>query len=142
MICSGDNTDKMIALRYVALQAKLSASLSGNVSEFGRGMTTVRWASKLTESGNLNDYANELDQAIEDRKISASAKKNLDEEINSVENELSEFRNKSGDKINKIAAETSAELIKELIGEEVNSSSIAAIVEEQGKLNKERKDVV
>ena len=39
-------------------------------------------------------------------------------------------------------AETSAELIKELIGEEVNSSSIAAIVEDQAKLNKERKDVV
>ena len=64
-LSSGDNTDKMIALRYIALQAKLSASLSGNISEFGRGMTTVRWASKLTESGNLNDYANELDQAIQ-----------------------------------------------------------------------------
>ena len=64
-LTTGDNTDKMIALRYVALQAKLSASLSGNVSEFGRGMTTVRWASKLNESGNLSDYANELDQAIQ-----------------------------------------------------------------------------
>ena len=49
---------------------------------------------------------------------------------------------KSVEKINKIAAETSAELIKELIGEEVNSSSIAAIVEDQAKLNKERKDVI
>ena len=55
---------------------------------------------------------------------------------------MSEFRNKSGEKINKIAAEISAELIKELIGDEVNSSSIAAIVKDQAKLNKERKDVV
>ena len=65
----------------------------------------------------------------------------LDEEIGEVEKELSDLKQKSGENINKIAAETSAELIKELIGEEVNSSSIAAIVEDQSKINKERKDV-
>ena len=54
---------------------------------------------------------------------------------------MSDLKSKSGEKINKIAAETSAELIKELIGEEVNSSSIAAIVEDQSKINRERKDV-
>ena len=67
--------------------------------------------------------------------------KDLDEEISEVEKELSDLKQKSGEKINKIAAETSAELIKELIGEEVNSSSIAAIVEDQSKINRERKDV-
>ena len=90
------------------------------------------------------NYFNEArEKILEDiNKKRNALEKDLDEEISSVENELSEFRNKSGEKINKIAAETSAELIKELIGEEVNSSSIAAIVEEQAKLNKERKDVV
>ena len=71
----------------------------------------------------------------------AALEKDLDQEIDGVEKELSDLRNKSGEKINKIAAETSAELIKELIGEEVNSSSIAAIVDDQSKINKERKDV-
>ena len=88
-------------------------------------------------------YFNEAREKILDdiNKKRAALEKDLDEEIGEVEKELSDLRNKSGEKINKIAAETSADLIKELIGEEVNSSSIAAIVEDQSKINKERKDV-
>ena len=40
--------------------------------------------------------------------------------------------------INKIAAETSSDLIKQLIGVEVNSSSIAAIVEDISKKVREK----
>ena len=88
-------------------------------------------------------YFNEAREKILDdiNKKRAALEKDLDKEISEVEKELSDLKNKSGEKINKIAAETSAELIKELIGEEVNSSSIAAIVEDQSKINKERKDV-
>ena len=88
-------------------------------------------------------YFNDAREKILDdiNKKRTALEKDLDEEIGGVEKELSDLKNKSGEKINKIAAETSAELIKELIGEEVNSSSIAAIVEDQSKINKERKDV-
>ena len=88
-------------------------------------------------------YFNEAREKILDdiNKKRAALEKDLDEEISEVEKELSDLKNKSGEKINKIAAETSAELIKELIGEEVNSSSITAIVEDQSKINKERKNV-
>ena len=88
-------------------------------------------------------YFNEAREKILDdiNKKRAALEKDIDEEIGEVEKELSDLKNKSGEKINKIAAETSAELIKELIGEEVNSSSIAAIVEDQSKINRERKDV-
>jgi F-type H+-transporting ATPase subunit b len=88
-------------------------------------------------------YFNEAREKILDdiNKKRTALEKDLDEEISEVEKELSDLKNKSGEKINKIAAETSAELIKELIGEDVNSSSIAAIVEDQSKINKERKDV-
>ena len=88
-------------------------------------------------------YFNEAREKILDdiSKKRATLEKDLDEEIGEVEKELFDLKNKSGEKINKIAAETSAELIKELIGEEVNSSSIAAIVEDQSKINRERKDV-
>ena len=88
-------------------------------------------------------YFNEAREKILDdiNKKRAALEKDLDEEISEVEKELSDLKNKSEEKINKIAAETSAELIKELIGEEVNSSSIAAIVEDQSKINKVRKDV-
>ena len=62
------------------------------------------------------NYFNEArEKILEDiNKKRNALEKDLDEEISSVENELSKFRNKSGEKINKIAAETSAEIIKEL----------------------------
>jgi len=89
------------------------------------------------------NYFNEAREKILDdiNKKRTALEKDLDEEIGGVEKELSDLKQKSREKINKIAAETSAELIKELIGVEVNSSSITAIVEDQSKINKERKDV-
>ena len=97
----------------------------------------------LDSKVKAKNYFNDAREKILDDiyKKRAALEKDLDEEISEVEKELSDLKQKSGEKINKIAAETSAELIKELIGEEVNSSSIAAIVEDQSKLNKERKDV-
>ena len=49
-------------------------------------------------------------------------------EIQKVETEIQEFKNKAPEKINKIAVETSADLLHRLIGAEVNNSSISAIV--------------
>ena len=95
--------------------------------------------SKLKAKNYFNEARDKILDDINKKK--AALEKDLDEEISEVEKELSDLKNKSGEKINKIAAETSAELIKELIGEEVNSSSIAAIVEDQSKINRERKDV-
>ncbi len=97
----------------------------------------------LDSKVKAKNYFNDAREKILDdiNKKRTAIEKDLDEEIGGVEKELSDLKNKSGEKINKIAAETSAELIKELIGEEVNSSSIAAIVEDQSKINKERKDV-
>jgi len=56
--------------------------------------------------------------------------KEINEEINNVEKEILDLKNKSPEKIRKIAAETSADLVKQLIGAEVNNSSISAIVED------------
>ena len=54
----------------------------------------------------------------------------IDEEIGKAEEEIKTLRNGAPDKINKIAIETSSELIQKLIGAEVNSSSISAIVDD------------
>ena len=62
----------------------------------------------------------------------------INEEINKAEIEISELVSKSPEKINKIAAETSSDLIKQLIEIEVNSSSIAAIVEDISKKVREK----
>jgi len=62
----------------------------------------------------------------------------INEEINKAEIEISEFVSNSPEKINKIAAETSSDLIKQLIGIEVNNSSIAAIVEDISRKVREK----
>ena len=56
--------------------------------------------------------------------------KELNAEIQKVEDEIQEFRDKAPEKINKIAVETSADLLQQLIGTEVNKSSISAIVDD------------
>ena len=56
--------------------------------------------------------------------------KELTEEIKKVEIEIQELRGKPPERINKIAVETSADLLQQLIGVEVNSSSISAIVDD------------
>ena len=62
----------------------------------------------------------------------------ISEEINKAEIEISEFVSNTPEKINKIAAETSSDLVKKLIGIEVNNSSISAIVEDISKKVKEK----
>ena len=62
----------------------------------------------------------------------------LSEEIKKVEIEIQNLRSKAPDKINKIAIETSNDLIQHLIGTEVNNSSISAIVEDLSKRNKDK----
>ena len=56
--------------------------------------------------------------------------KEIDEEVNKAEIEIKTFRDNAPEKIKKIAEETSSDLLQELIGAEVNSSSISAIVED------------
>ena len=82
-----------------------------------------------------NDAKNYFNQAREriikdiDKKREA-LENELNEEIIKTENEISDLKNKSPERIKKIAQETSSELLKKLIGAEVNNSSISAIVED------------
>ena len=61
--------------------------------------------------------------------------KQIDEEIKKAEKEISLLRKSAPEKINKIAIDTSSELVKRLIGAEVNNSSISAIVDDLSKRN-------
>ena len=61
--------------------------------------------------------------------------KQIDEEIKKAENEIDLLRRNAPEKINKIAIETSSELVKKLLGAEVNNSSISAIVDDFSKRN-------
>ena len=57
----------------------------------------------------------------------------MDEEINIAEREIKILRKGASERINKIAIETSSDLVKKLIGAEVNNSSISAIVNDLSK---------
>ena len=60
----------------------------------------------------------------------------IDKEVKIVEAEIEELKNRSPEKINKIAIETSTDLINQLIGASVNNSSITAIVTDVSNKNK------
>ena len=59
----------------------------------------------------------------------------LNKEVQNVETEIQQLRDKAPEKINKIAVETSADLLQQLIGAEINNSSISAIVDDLYKKN-------
>ena len=61
--------------------------------------------------------------------------KQIDEEIKKAEQEIEVLKKSSPEKINKIAVETSSDLIKKLIGTDINKSSISAIVDDLSKKN-------
>ncbi|MDA7713215.1 F0F1 ATP synthase subunit B [Pelagibacteraceae bacterium] len=85
--------------------------------------------------GSKNEAKNYFKQAREEVLKDISIKKEtlekeLDEEVNKAEIEIKTFRDSAPEKIKKIAVETSSDLLQKLIGAEVNSSSISAIVED------------
>ena len=59
----------------------------------------------------------------------------LTKKLKKAEEEINNLKLEAPEKINKIAIATSSELIKKLIGAEVNNSSISAIVEDLSKKN-------
>jgi F-type H+-transporting ATPase subunit b len=85
--------------------------------------------------GSKNEAKNYFKQAREKILKDINIKKNildkeLDKEIENVELQIQSFRKKAPDKINKIAIETCADLLRQLIGTEINNSSISAIVDD------------
>ena len=96
--------------------------------------------SKIKAKNYFNDTRKKVLQDINKKR--ATLEKDIDAEISAAEEEISNLKKNSDEKISKIAVDTSSELIKELIGEEVNSSSISALVEDQSKKIKDRKNVI
>ena len=81
------------------------------------------------EAKNIFNQARE--KALKDISAKKDAlDKQIDDEIGKAEQEIKELQKSAPDKINKIAIETSSELIQKLIGAEVNNSSISAIVDD------------
>ena len=60
----------------------------------------------------------------------------IDKEVKIVESEIEQLKKKSPEKINKIAIETSADLIKQLINADINNKNITTIVSDVASKNK------
>ena len=90
---------------------------------------------KLEAKNQFNEVRKKILEDINNKRI--ALEKDIDNEIITAEEEINNLKINSSEKIKNIATETSSELIKQLIGEEANNSSISAIVEEQSKKNKE-----
>ena len=81
-----------------------------------------------------NIFKDSRDKAIKNINIKREAlDEQINEEIKKVEEEIIKLKKSAPERINKIAIETSSELLKKLIGAEVNNSSISAIVEDLSK---------
>ena len=87
-----------------------------------------------TEAKNIFNQARE--QVLKNINVKREVlNKQIDEEVKKVEEEINILRLEAPAKINRIAIETSSELIQKLIGGEVNNSSISAIVNDLSRKN-------
>ena len=129
---------------------KISANLELRKSQI---QENIEAAEKQRESVNtkLKEYDNIiLKSKLEAKKIFRDARekvikdinskketldKQIDEEIKKAEQEIEVLRKNAPEKINRIAIDTSAQLVKKLIGAEINNSSISAIVNDLSKKN-------
>ena len=132
---------------------KISNNLETRKSQIVENIESAEKQRKESDQ-KIKDYENIINEAkIEAKNIfnqarekilkdinnkKESLKKEIDQEIKKAETEILELKNKSPEKINKIAIETSADLIKKIVGVEVNNSNISAIVEDISKKNKEK----
>ena len=83
-----------------------------------------------------NIFKEAREKAIKDIYLkSETLSEQVDKEIKKVEQEIDILKKSAPEKINKIAIEISSELVKKLIGAEVNNSSISAIVDDLSKRN-------
>ena len=96
--------------------------------------------SKIEAKNHFNEVRQKTLEDINNKR--SALEKDIDKEINAAEEEIDNLKINSNEKIKNIAVETSAELIKHLIGEEANNSSISAIVDEQSKKNKENQNAI
>jgi len=96
----------------------------------------------LDSKMEAKDYFNKSRQKVlkDINKKRISLEKDIDDEINAVEEEVIQLKRTSNEKITKIAVETSSDIIKQLIGEEVNNSSISAMVKDLSRKNKEKQN--
>ena len=87
--------------------------------------------SKIQAKKIIDDNKKKLDRDIENKKLKFDEE--INKELEEVEKEIIELKKSSKLSINKIATETTAEIVKQIMDTELNNSSVSAIVEDIAK---------
>ena len=93
----------------------------------------IIFKSKLEAKNIFKDSREKVIKDINNKKETLESQ--INEEIKKAEKEIEVVKKSAPEKINKIAIEASSELVKKLIGAEINNSSISAIVDDLSKKN-------
>ena len=93
----------------------------------------IIFKSKLEAKNIFKDSREKVIKDINNKK--ETLENQINEEIKKAEKEIEGVKKSAPEKINKIAIEASSELVKKLIGAEINNSSISAIVDDLSKKN-------
>ena len=124
-------TRKSQILENIEIAEKQREDSEKKINEFDK----IIFNSKNKAKNFFNDARIKVLEDIEKKKI--ALEKDINNEITAAEEEIDKLKKSSHEKITKISIETSSGLLKQLMGEEVNSSSISAIVEDLSRKNKE-----
>ena len=84
----------------------------------------------------IEDSKKKLDQDIENKKQKFNDE--IEQELIAIEEEIKDLKKSSISNINRIATETTTEIIKQIINTEVNKSSVSAIVNDVTKRQMEK----
>ena len=120
-------TRKSQILENIEVAEKQREESEKKIKEFDK----IILDSKLQAKNLFSEARQKVLNDIGEKKL--ALEKDIDKEINAAEIEIDKLKKTSQEKITKIAIETSSDLIKELIGEDVNNSSISAIVQDLSK---------
>ena len=96
----------------------------------------IVFKSKLEAKKIFKDSREKIIKDINNKK--ETLEQQINDEIKKAEKEIEVVKKSAPEKINKIAIETSSELVKKIIGAEINNSSISAIVDDLSKKNRNK----
>ena len=111
---------------------KLKENAEEKLREYNKIIEDTKKIAKKIIEDNKKKLANDIKN--KNQKFSEE----IEKELLRTEKEIESLKKSSIFNINKIAAEVSSELIKRIVGTEVNMSSVSAIVEEVSKKEVEK----
>ena len=111
---------------------KLKESAEKKLEEYNKIIEDIKKEAKKV----IEDNKKKLENDIKNKKQKFNEE--IEKELLSVEKEIKNLKKSSISSINKIAAEVSSEVIKQLVGTSVNMSNVSAIVEDISKKEVEK----